>query len=87
MIASCRTFGKPGSAYDFGALNVGRLKERARELEETQKGMKKKVNTKVINMIDRCANALGRSGLLLMHFQRREEGDFAEEDACYGFER
>jgi hypothetical protein len=65
MIASRRTFGKPGSPYDFGALNVGRLKERARELEETQKGMKKKVNTKVINMIDRCAHVLVRTGLVI----------------------
>jgi len=34
-------------------LDVGQLKEKARELEESQKGMKKKVNPKVINMIDR----------------------------------
>jgi structural maintenance of chromosome 2 len=52
-LVSLRMFGKPGSPYDFAALDVGRLKERARELEETQKGMKKKVNPKVINMIDR----------------------------------
>ena len=30
------------------------LREQARELEEQQKGMKKKVNPKVLNMIDRC---------------------------------
>ena len=29
------------------------LREQARELEEQQKGMKKKVNPKVLNMIDR----------------------------------
>jgi structural maintenance of chromosome 2 len=34
-------------------LDVGQLKEKAKELEESQKGMKKKVNPKVINMIDR----------------------------------
>ena len=48
-----RLFGKSGSQYDFGALDVPRLKAKAKELEESQKGMKKKVNTKVINMIDR----------------------------------
>jgi hypothetical protein len=31
------------------------LKEKAKELEASQKGMKKKVNPKVINMIDRYA--------------------------------
>jgi len=46
-------FGKAGSPYDFEALDVGQLKEKAKELEESQKGMKKKVNPKVINMIDR----------------------------------
>lgn len=32
---------------------MGRLKETARELEEKQKGMKRKVNPKVLNMLDR----------------------------------
>ncbi|KAL5522254.1 SMC2 [Sanghuangporus sanghuang] len=45
-------FGKPGSAYDFAANDMGRLKEKARELEEQQKGMKKKVNPKVLHTID-----------------------------------
>lgn len=47
-----RLFGKPGSPYDFSGADVGLLKEKARELETQQKGMKKKVNPKVINMID-----------------------------------
>jgi hypothetical protein len=46
-------FGKPGSQYDFNAVDVAGLKEKARELEQQQRGMKKKVNPKVINMIDR----------------------------------
>jgi structural maintenance of chromosome 2 len=54
LLDMIRMFGKPGSPYDFAALDVTRLKEKAKELEENQKGMKKKVNTKVINMIDRC---------------------------------
>jgi hypothetical protein len=47
-------FGRKGSPYDFAAMDIGQLKEKAKELEDTQKGMKKKVNPKVINMIDRC---------------------------------
>lgn len=39
---------------------MGRLKEKARELEEQQKGMKKKVNPKVLNMLDRFVCALLR---------------------------
>jgi len=39
--------------YDFEGSDIGRLKEKAKELEESQKGMKKKVNPKVMNMIDK----------------------------------
>jgi structural maintenance of chromosome 2 len=31
---------------------MGQLRDRARELEDQQRGMKKKVNPKVMNMID-----------------------------------
>ena len=48
-----RQFGKPGSQYDFSKTNIPELRERVKTLEESQKGMKKKVNPKVINMIDR----------------------------------
>lgn len=46
-------FGRKGSPYDFQSVDIGQLKTKARELEDTQKGMKKKINPKVINMIDR----------------------------------
>jgi len=52
IVEECQNFGKPGSPYDFAAVDVGRLKEKAKELETQQKGMKKKVNPKVMNMID-----------------------------------
>ncbi|KAH8105378.1 condensin complex subunit SMC2 [Cristinia sonorae] len=45
-------FGKPGSQFDFASVDIGRLKDKARELEAQQKGMKKKINPKVMNMID-----------------------------------
>jgi structural maintenance of chromosome 2 len=49
---SCRSFGKPGTPYDFSGGGIPKMRDKAKELEEQQKGMKKKVNTKVINMID-----------------------------------
>lgn len=55
----CSMFGKAGTPFDFAGADMARVKEKARELEEQQKGMKKKVNPKVINMIDRCAPSLG----------------------------
>ncbi|KAG6868858.1 hypothetical protein C0993_008987 [Termitomyces sp. T159_Od127] len=45
-------FGKEGTPYYFAGQDIGRLREKAKELEESQKGMKKKVNPKVMNMID-----------------------------------
>ncbi|KII90449.1 hypothetical protein PLICRDRAFT_157597 [Plicaturopsis crispa FD-325 SS-3] len=45
-------FGKNGGPFDFAKMDMPRLKEKAVELEELQKGMKKKVNPKVVNMID-----------------------------------
>ena len=47
-------FGQADTQYDFSKLDVGQLKDRARELEQQQRGMKKKVNPKVMNMIDTC---------------------------------
>ena len=48
-----RFFGKPGTAYDFAANDMSHLKEKARELEEQQKGMKKKVNAKAPHTLER----------------------------------
>ncbi|KAG8998049.1 Structural maintenance of chromosomes protein 2 [Tulasnella sp. JGI-2019a] len=47
-------FGKAGSAYNFNdrGVDIRKMAEKARELEESQKGMSKKVNPKVMNMID-----------------------------------
>ncbi|KAG1760257.1 condensin complex subunit SMC2 [Suillus occidentalis] len=45
------SFGKPGSQYEFDQ-DMPSLRAKADELEEKQKGMKKKVNPKVMNMID-----------------------------------
>ncbi|KDQ59585.1 hypothetical protein JAAARDRAFT_33164 [Jaapia argillacea MUCL 33604] len=52
ILEESEMFGKPGSLYHFASMDIGRLKEKARDLEERQKGMKKKVNPKVVTMID-----------------------------------
>lgn len=53
-----RFFGKPGSIYDFKAENINHKREQCRELESQQKGMGRKINTKVMNMIDRWVRLL-----------------------------
>ncbi|KAF8581956.1 condensin complex subunit SMC2 [Ramaria rubella] len=45
-------FGKPGTAYDFGAQDISDARVKYQELEESSKGLKKKINPKVINTID-----------------------------------
>ncbi|KZT55562.1 condensin complex subunit SMC2 [Calocera cornea HHB12733] len=47
-----KQFGKAGTPYDFKSVNVPDLRERARELEQQQLGMKKKINPRVMSMID-----------------------------------
>ncbi|KAI0244936.1 hypothetical protein BJV78DRAFT_1143799 [Lactifluus subvellereus] len=42
-------FSQPGSQYDFSKIDIRQLKDRARELEQLQRVMKKKVTP---NMID-----------------------------------
>lgn len=52
LINAYRSFGKPGSPYDFDSSDIGDLSRRANELETRQRGMKKKVNPKVMSMIE-----------------------------------
>ncbi|KAK4050313.1 Structural maintenance of chromosomes protein 2 [Microbotryomycetes sp. JL201] len=48
----CQTFGKEGSPYNFAGLKMGEMKKKCQQLEEEHAGMKKKVNPKVLTMID-----------------------------------
>lgn len=50
---SLRFFGKSGSPYDFNGVNLNQHRDQCRELEAQQKGMGRKINTKVMNMIDK----------------------------------
>ncbi|KAF8457794.1 putative nuclear condensin complex subunit Smc2 [Terfezia claveryi] len=46
-------FGQPGTPYDFSSIpNMGQSKAQLKNLEERFLGMKKKINPKVMNMID-----------------------------------
>ncbi|KAK0547892.1 Structural maintenance of chromosomes protein 2 [Tilletia horrida] len=52
LITENRFFGQAGSAYDFGKHNMSDIRKTCKKLEEQQAGMKKKINPKVLNMID-----------------------------------
>ncbi|KAH8804996.1 hypothetical protein F5884DRAFT_822869 [Xylogone sp. PMI_703] len=45
-------FGRPGTPYDFKSQNIAECKSSLRNLTERSQSMKKKVNPKVMNMID-----------------------------------
>ena len=45
-------FGRPGTAYDFSRQNMGECKATLKNITERFQGMKKKINPKVMNMID-----------------------------------
>lgn len=49
-------FGKPGTIYDFGKRDPGQEKDKARELEDQLRGLKKNINPKVMGMIETCAD-------------------------------
>lgn len=53
--SSRRTFGQPNSQYNFTGFDMGNVKDKCRQLEENHRTMKRKVNPKVLSMIDRCA--------------------------------
>ncbi|KAF5390114.1 hypothetical protein D9757_003825 [Collybiopsis confluens] len=45
-------FGKPNTIYHFATMNHEEMKQRSAELDKSQKTKKKKINPKVINMLD-----------------------------------
>ena len=80
-------FGQPGSQYDFGKLDIAQLKDRTRDLEEQQRGMKKKVNPKAMNMIDTCVlPSIPNGGAYNTLLQRREARGEPEKDAGHSTE-
>jgi structural maintenance of chromosome 2 len=65
-VADGRFFGKKGSPYDFNGVNLNHARDQCRELESQQKGMGRKINTKVMNMIDKYVLARGLVGRYLL---------------------
>ncbi|QRV81363.1 structural maintenance of chromosomes protein [Ceratobasidium sp. AG-Ba] len=47
-----RKFGVEGGEYDFSRMDMRDIKEQAKKAEELTKGMKRKVNSKVMHMIE-----------------------------------
>jgi hypothetical protein len=54
---SSSLFSQQRSQCDFSEIDIGLLEDRAQELDQQQWRMKKKVNQKVINMINKCVLA------------------------------
>ena len=52
IVDEAHLFGRAGTAYDLTGQNVAELKSSLRSLTERFQGMKKKINPKVMNMID-----------------------------------
>ena len=46
------SFGKPNTPYDFRSCNIAESKSSLKNITERFQGMKKKINPKVMNMID-----------------------------------
>ncbi|BGP36911.1 Structural maintenance of chromosomes protein 2 [Rhodotorula kratochvilovae] len=63
----CQTFGKPNSPYSFANTDMRGVKDKCRQLEENHRTMKRKVNPKVMSMIDSVEKK--ERDLLAMHKQ------------------
>ncbi|KAF8966105.1 condensin complex subunit SMC2 [Flammula alnicola] len=63
-------FGKPNTQFDFTEVNAVALDQKCAELAAAQDGLKKKINPKVMNMIDRSDRCV----------QCREEGNGPQEN-------
>ncbi|KAH7886786.1 condensin complex subunit SMC2 [Phlebopus sp. FC_14] len=78
-----QSFGKAGSQYDFDAVDKESLYQKASELEERQRGMKKKVNPKVMNMIEtveKKENEIHKMMTTVLKDKKKIEDTIAELD-------
>jgi structural maintenance of chromosome 2 len=50
-----QNFGKLNTAFDFSSQNPSECRKRLRQLEQEHEALRKKINVKVMNMIDRYA--------------------------------
>jgi structural maintenance of chromosome 2 len=56
LILACSLFGQEGTQYYFEAMDMNDLRNGAEELEKSQRAKKKKVNPKVMNMLEECVS-------------------------------
>lgn len=52
ILEECAQFGQPGSVYEFDKHNMRDVKQLCQRLEAQQNGLKRKVNPRVMSMID-----------------------------------
>lgn len=48
-----RYFGQPNTPYNFNSVDLNDTKKALRQLSEKHESMRKKINVKVMNMIDK----------------------------------
>ncbi len=76
-----RFFGKAGSPYDCKGVNLNQAREQCRELEAQQKAAGRKINTKVMNMIEGSVSTVFTPNRFeLTPNQGGEEGASAQEN-------
>lgn len=52
-MTGCSQFGQPNTQYDFSTGDIDQLRAKAQEIEKSQEGMKKKINLKVLNSLEK----------------------------------
>ena len=52
IVEECHLFGRVGSAYEFAKHNMDDVRKLCKQLDEQQSGLKRRVNPRVMNMID-----------------------------------
>lgn len=79
----CSQFGKPGTDFDFSKYDFGSLRQKAEKLEGEQKGMKKKVNPKVmatLESVEKRETALRKMYTTVMKDKEKIEETIQELD-------
>lgn len=71
------SFGKPGSSYDFSQHDMETVRQSCTDLSERQQGRSKKINPKVMVMIDQVEKQ--EKELLKMHAQVLKDKSKIEE--------
>ena len=52
ILDECHLFGQPGSAYEFAKHNMDDVRRQCKRLDEQQSGLRRRINPRVMHMID-----------------------------------